>query len=111
MKYIHLPKFEKLLFRSRPEYDALEHQGPRYQLLRRNLLVKRPGIPSHILKNIFEPFFTTKTGADKQGTGLGLSITYGLVKRLGGEIYVTSEDGEGTLFTLVFPIEGAASRA
>ncbi|MHB8791686.1 MAG: sensor histidine kinase [Desulfobulbaceae bacterium] len=70
-----------------------------------------PGIPSHILKNIFEPFFTTKTGADKQGTGLGLSITYGLVKRLGGEIYVTSEDGEGTLFTLVFPIEGAASGA
>lgn len=68
-----------------------------------------PGIPRHMLQSIFEPFFTTKTGTDKHGTGLGLSITYGLVKKLGGEIYVTSEEGEGTLFTLVFPINETES--
>ena len=44
------------------------------------------GMPEENLPKIFEPFFTTKEG-DK-GTGLGLAITYGLVKKLHGEISV-----------------------
>lgn len=61
------------------------------------------GIPEDILPNIFEPFFTTKgTG---EGTGLGLSITYGLIKKLGGDISVSSTIGQGTAFTLTFPIK------
>lgn len=63
-----------------------------------------PGIPPEILKNIFEPFFTTKTSKGKQGTGLGLSITYGLVKKLGGEISVHSAVDVGTTFSLIFPL-------
>lgn len=63
-----------------------------------------PGMAPEIVKNIFEPFFTTKKGKEKQGTGLGLSITYGLVKKLGGEIAVHSETGVGTTFSLVFPL-------
>lgn len=62
-----------------------------------------PGIPPEVLKQIFEPFFTTKKSAEKQGTGLGLSITYGLVKKLGGKIAVSSEVGTGTTFTITFP--------
>ncbi|MEA3469205.1 MAG: ATP-binding protein [Thermodesulfobacteriota bacterium] len=62
-----------------------------------------PGMPAKVLKRIFEPFFTTKeTG---KGTGLGLSITYGLVKKLGGDIKVTSEVGEGTLFQITLPTQ------
>ena len=63
-----------------------------------------PGMPQQILPNIFEPFFSTKLG-EGHGTGLGLSITYGLVKKLGGEIYVESDEGLGTTFSLVFPID------
>lgn len=63
-----------------------------------------PGMPQEILQNIFEPFFSTKLG-EGHGTGLGLSITYGLVKKLGGEIYVESDVGLGTTFSLVFPID------
>ncbi len=59
------------------------------------------GIDNDILPHIFEPFFTTKeTG---KGTGLGLSITYGLVKKLGGDITVRSHLGQGTAFTITLP--------
>jgi len=60
------------------------------------------GIPEEVLPHIFEPFFTTKeTG---KGTGLGLSITYGLIKKLGGDITVRSNVGKGTAFTITLPI-------
>jgi two-component system NtrC family sensor kinase len=49
---------------------------------------------------MFEPFFTTKK---EKGTGLGMSITYGIVKRLGGDIQVRSKLGEGTTVTILLP--------
>jgi signal transduction histidine kinase len=60
------------------------------------------GIPKDYLGRVFEPFFTTK--GDRQGTGLGLSITYNLVQKLGGEIDVSSEVGEGTTFVVTLPV-------
>ena len=54
------------------------------------------------MDHIFEPFFTTKKG---YGTGLGLSITYGIVKKLGGDILVNSIEGEGTIFTILLPVK------
>ncbi|MEW6595204.1 MAG: ATP-binding protein [Thermodesulfobacteriota bacterium] len=65
-----------------------------------------PGIPEALIHNIFEPFFTTKKDSEKPGTGLGLAITYGLVKKLGGEISVASAVGEGTTFSISFPLKG-----
>ena len=59
------------------------------------------GMPEENLQKIFEPFFTTKEG-DK-GTGLGLAITYGLVKKLHGDISVESKKNEGTTFTITLP--------
>ena len=61
-----------------------------------------PGIGEDVLPHIFEPFFTTKE-SDK-GTGLGLSITYGLIKKLGGDITVRSHVGRGTAFTVTIPV-------
>jgi two-component system, NtrC family, sensor kinase len=58
------------------------------------------GMSDETLRHIFEPFFTTKKGS---GTGLGLSITYGIVKRLGGDIEVHSKEGQGTRFTVYLP--------
>ncbi|MEM8577690.1 MAG: ATP-binding protein [Pseudomonadota bacterium] len=60
------------------------------------------GIPRDKLQKVFEPFYTTKrTG---EGTGLGLSTAYGIIKQTGGFIFVDSELGVGTTFTLMFPI-------
>jgi signal transduction histidine kinase len=57
------------------------------------------GIPQKALEKIFQPFFTTKpTG---QGTGLGLSLSYDIVKAHGGELRVETDEGEGTMFTVV----------
>jgi signal transduction histidine kinase len=60
------------------------------------------GISEAHLNKIFEPFFTTKI--EGQGTGLGLSITYGLVKKLHGDISVDSKPGEGTTFVVTLPV-------
>ena len=58
------------------------------------------GMSEETRRHIFEPFFTTKKGT---GTGLGLSITYGIVKKLGGNIDVKSKLQEGTTFTVYLP--------
>ena len=60
------------------------------------------GIPEDKLEKIFEPFYTTKRPGE--GTGLGLSTVYGIVKQSGGFIFVDSTPGEGTVFSLYFPI-------
>lgn len=59
------------------------------------------GIPEAHLSHIFEPFFTTKS-PDK-GSGLGLAMVQSIVREQGGEIAVTSQEGQGTTFTLGFP--------
>lgn len=54
------------------------------------------GIPESIMSKIFEPYFTTR----KSGTGLGLVIVYKIIRELGGDLTVKSEEGEGTLFKI-----------
>jgi two-component system NtrC family sensor kinase len=60
------------------------------------------GIAEAHLPQIFEPFFTTKK--EGKGTGLGLPITYGLVKKLHGDISVNSKENEGTTFIVTLPV-------
>jgi signal transduction histidine kinase len=59
------------------------------------------GIPEENLSIIFEPFFSTKE--ESQGVGLGLSVVYGIIREHQGNIYVQSEVGTGSTFTIRFP--------
>ncbi|HEU4951849.1 MAG TPA: PAS domain S-box protein [Holophagaceae bacterium] len=58
------------------------------------------GMDEATLARIFEPFFSTKF----TGRGLGLPALLGIVKGHGGALRVKSTPGEGTLFTLWFPV-------
>jgi two-component system, sporulation sensor kinase E len=58
------------------------------------------GIPEKIVGKIFEPYFTTR----KFGTGLGLVIVFKIIKELGGDIRVSSKEGEGTVFSIRLPV-------
>ena len=62
------------------------------------------GIPADALETIFEEFQQVK-GSDPhhKGTGLGLSITKGFSELLGGSIWVESEVGKGSTFSVRVP--------
>jgi PAS domain S-box-containing protein len=65
------------------------------------------GIAQEHIQRIYDPFFTTKTApaeGQSRGTGLGLSVTYGIIQEHAGNIRVESRPGEGTTFTLDFPL-------
>ncbi|WOI47347.1 ATP-binding protein [Acidovorax sp. BLS4] len=61
-----------------------------------------PGIDAATQQRIFEPFFTTKPVG--QGTGLGLAVVHGVMRTHGGAVDVHSAPGEGSRFTLYFPV-------
>ena len=58
------------------------------------------GMSEESLSKIFEPYYTTKAN----GTGLGMTMVYKIIKEFSGEIIVDSKEGEGTAFTISFPI-------
>lgn len=61
------------------------------------------GISAEDLGKIFEPFYTKKK-MGRSGTGLGMAVVWGTVKDHNGYIDIESTEGEGTVFSLYFPV-------
>ena len=59
------------------------------------------GIPPEIIGRVFDPFFTTKDVG--KGSGLGLAQVYGFAQQSGGRVSIASEEGVGTVVTVLLP--------
>ncbi len=59
------------------------------------------GMTDDVRQKCLEPFFSTK---GDRGTGLGLSMVFGIIRRHQGLIHISTVQGEGTTFTVGFPI-------
>ena len=64
------------------------------------------GISQENLDKVFDPFFSTKS---QKGFGLGLSVSYGIIQNHGGRVDVKSREGEGTRFSIYFPVDDELS--
>jgi two-component system sensor histidine kinase SenX3 len=64
------------------------------------------GIPQPDLERVFERFYRVDKARsrDTGGTGLGLAIVRNVARAHGGEVLVTSREGEGSTFTLRLPL-------
>jgi two-component system phosphate regulon sensor histidine kinase PhoR len=71
------------------------------------------GIPADEQGRIFEKFYRLDPDQTSgvSGTGLGLYISRELVERMGGELTVSSREGEGSIFAIALPAAPAGQRA
>jgi signal transduction histidine kinase len=67
------------------------------------------GIAKEKQARIFEPFFQVDSSSTREygGTGLGLTLVKNLVEAQGGRVWVESELGRGSIFTVTFPAHPA----
>ena len=61
------------------------------------------GIAAEDLEHIFEPFYTKKK-MGRSGTGIGLAVVWNCMIDHGGAVLVSSDDQQGTQFSLLFPL-------
>jgi signal transduction histidine kinase/HAMP domain-containing protein len=71
------------------------------------------GIPAADLPRLFGRFFRASNASDQAipGTGLGLSISYAIVDQHGGALTVDSEEGVGSTFTVLLPVDNTEDAA
>ena len=62
------------------------------------------GIPTESLTRIFERFYRVDKSRTGSGTGLGLSISKHIIEAHGGKIWAESNEGRGSVFYFVIPI-------
>lgn len=61
------------------------------------------GIKAEDIPYVFERFYKADKSHNQQGTGLGLSIASELAEQMGHTLSVTSQEGQGSTFTLSMP--------
>ncbi len=60
------------------------------------------GMAPEVLERVFDPFYTTKPAG--QGTGLGMSQVFAFCRQSGGEVQISSTEGEGTSVAMLLPV-------
>ena len=62
-----------------------------------------PGIPAADLPRVKQKFY--KGNANKPGSGIGLAVSDEIVQMHGGELRIESEEGDGTVVTILLPLD------
>ncbi len=66
------------------------------------------GIAADQMKRLFQPFFRCDPDVTVAGTGLGLYIAKAIAEAHGGKIWVTSQPGKGSTFSVALPLHRPA---
>jgi two-component system sporulation sensor kinase A len=74
--------------------------GPLVEAIRIDFADTGVGMAPETQARLFEPFFTTK----EHGAGLGLSISYNIIQAHNGRILVESQEGVGTIVSVLLPV-------
>jgi signal transduction histidine kinase len=72
-----------------------------------------PGIPADARDHVFDRFYRVDSarGRDAGGSGLGLAICREIAEAHGGRLWVVSEEGRGSAFTLALPAAAVSAMA
>jgi signal transduction histidine kinase len=81
--------------------SSAEHQP---NAIRISVADSGPGIPPEYHQEIFNEFLRLQQTSDSHGMGLGLAIARRLIEAHGGKIWVESEPGNGSSFSLLLPM-------
>jgi PAS domain S-box-containing protein len=84
-----------------PQANVLGYEVPAGQCVVVEVSDSGPGMDDKMLAQIFDPFFTTKF----TGRGMGLAAVQGIVRSLGGAIWVSSATGKGSTFRVLMPVQ------
>jgi signal transduction histidine kinase len=86
------------------ERERRTGSSPQENAVRINVCDTGPGIAPEFHQEIFEDFVSLRQTHGAQGTGLGLAIARRLMQAQHGKIWVESEPGGGSCFSLLLPL-------
>lgn len=78
-----------------------EFRGEQVQVVVIYIIDQGEGMSAEMIERAFEPLYTTR--GPRGGTGLGLPVVKGLIADLGGEIAISSQEGQGTTVSVILP--------
>jgi len=87
--------------------EAARKENGQVRAVRLKVMDNGPGFADKVMKRAFEPYVTTKA----KGTGLGLAVVHGVMRTHEGAVDVQSTPGQGSRFTLYFPVASGQAPA
>lgn len=83
-------------------FKGRRHRTAAGEMIRLEVTDLGTGIPRHLIGRVMDHYFTTKP--PDRGNGLGLSMSREVMSKQGGELHISSVEGESTTVTLDLPV-------